>query len=110
MTSVRFDAMNKMLNNFIIDLVTQGIVIFENTANCFSLSDLKIDHYSSTTYFFLAELELGNTYSWIEEEIQMFVKQNLILLITEAEILQKLMSQSHELIHANVFLLIVWHL
>ena len=45
------------------------------------------------------------SYSGREEHVEILVKQVLIDLIAEAEALQKLVSQSHHLVHPHVALL-----
>lgn len=40
---------------------------------------------------------------WIEEEIDVFVEQRLVLLVSCTEVLQKLMCQLHDILHAHVF-------
>ena len=45
-------------------------------------------------------------YPGCEEEFQMFVQKRLVLLVTAAEVLEELVSQPHELVHAIVALLV----
>lgn len=40
-----------------------------------------------------------------EKEVNVLVKQALVLVIAEAEVLQKVVRQSHHLVHAHIFLL-----
>ena len=40
-----------------------------------------------------------------EEEIQMLVEQSLILLVLQAEVLEELVSQPHQLVHSDILLL-----
>lgn len=40
---------------------------------------------------------------WVEEEVDVFVQQGLVLLVSSAEVLQKLVGQLHDVLHAQVF-------
>lgn len=41
-TTMCFYTINKMLNNFVVDFITEGIVVFEYTTNSFSFFNLKM--------------------------------------------------------------------
>lgn len=47
---------------------------------------------------------LRSTNPWSEEEVQVFVEQNLIFRVSFAEVLQKRMSQLHNLVHLLIIL------
>lgn len=49
----------------------------------------------SNKCFLVEQLLAQGTYPWIKEQIQLFMEQNLILLISQAEVLQELVSQTH---------------
>ena len=51
MFSVSFDAMDKMLNDFVIDFITQDGISLENCAHRLGFQKLKKD------YFFFREIE-----------------------------------------------------
>lgn len=37
---------------------------------------------------------------WVKEQIDVLVKQSLVLLVSRTEILQKLMGELHDILHA----------
>lgn len=43
-------------------------------------------------------------YPWSEEEVQVFMQQNLVLRVSSAEVLEKRVCQGHDLIHLLVTL------
>lgn len=47
----------------------------------------------------------GHAYRGCEEQLQLLMKQTLVTLVVEAEALQELMSQPHQLVHPGVLLL-----
>ena len=47
------------------------------------------------------------TYARSEEKVDVFVQQSLILTISQAKVLQELVSQSHKVVHSNILLLVV---
>lgn len=69
MSTMNLNAMHKMLNDFLINFIAQRQVVFENCAD-----------------------SLGVKIAGVEEEIELFVEKNLIVLISQAEVLQELMS------------------
>lgn len=77
--AMSLDAMNKVLNHFGIDFVAKSWIVLKNGADCLGFAD-----------------------SRIKKKVQMFVQQDLILLIAEAEILQEIMSEPHEFVHSNI--------
>lgn len=52
----------------------------------------------------------SNTNPRVQEEIELFVKEYLVLLVTEAEVLQELVSERHQFVHPHVFLDVVGNL
>ena len=44
-------------------------------------------------------------YSWVEEQVDVLVQKCLVLLVPSAKVLQELMSQSHDLLHADILAL-----
>ena len=49
---------------------------------------------------------IRGTYSRREEQFQMLVQKRLVLLVATTKVLQELVSQSHELVHTIVALLV----
>lgn len=45
-----------------------------------------------------------SVYPWSEEEVQVFVQENLVLRVSSAEVLEKCVRQGHDLIHLLVIL------
>lgn len=41
-TTMCLYTINEMLNNFVVDFIAEGIVVFENTTNSFSFFHLKV--------------------------------------------------------------------
>ena len=44
-------------------------------------------------------------YPGVEEQVDVFVKENLVLLVPRTKVLQELMSQLHDLLHAHILTL-----
>lgn len=40
---------------------------------------------------------------WVEEEVDVLVQEGLVLLVSSTEVLQKLVGQLHDVLHAQVF-------
>lgn len=87
MLPVCFYAVHKVLYHLGVDFIAQRRIVLENAAHC-----------------------LGLAYARIQEQIQLLVQQHLILLIPQAEVLQEIVRQSHQLVHSNVFFGVEWNL
>lgn len=79
--------MYKVLYDFDVDFIAEHRVILENTANSLSFSDARV-----------------------QEEIQILVQEHLILLVAQAKVLEKVVSETHQLVHPNVLLRVIWNL
>lgn len=49
--------------------------------------------------------EASTTHPWVEEQVYVLVKKNLILLIPCTKVLQELVSLFHDLLHSDIFAL-----
>lgn len=59
-------------------------------------------------WFFPAQrqpLPQESTHPWVEEQVNVLVQQDLVLLVPCTEVLEELMSQLHDLLHADVLAL-----
>ena len=48
---------------------------------------------------------MSRAYPRGEEEVEVFVKQDLVGMVSEAEALQELVGQPHDLVHPNIIIL-----
>lgn len=55
-------------------------------------------------FFLLIINYIINNYPWSEEEVEMFVQENLVLRVSSAEVLEEGVSQGHDLVHLLVIL------
>lgn len=55
-------------------------------------------------FFLLIINYIINNYPWSEEEVEVFVQENLVLRVSSAEVLEKGVSQGHDLVHLLVIL------
>lgn len=87
MLPVGLYAMHEVLYDLGTDLVAQGRVVLEDAAHRLRLSDPRI-----------------------EKQLQLLVQEYLVLLVAEAEVLQEVVGQTHELDHPHVLLGVEGHL
>jgi ribosomal protein L10 len=86
-SSMDFNAVNKMLDDFLVNFIAKRQIVFENCTDC-----------------------LGVEIARVEEQVKLLVKEHLIMLVAKTEVLEELMSQLHQLIHSRVILLVVRNL
>jgi hypothetical protein len=86
-SAVNFNAVNEMLDDFLVDFIAKRQIVFENCTNC-----------------------LGVEIARVEEQVKLLVKKHLIVLVAKTEVLEELMSQLHQLVHSRVILLVIGNL
>lgn len=110
---MRLCAVDKVLNHPLVDLTAQLEIIHEDVLHGDRLQDLQQQKEGSKLTSCLGVL-LGKSYSlndcsthsWVKKQVDVFMEESLVLLVSCTEVLQEFMSQFHDLLHTNILTLV----
>lgn len=104
MSSVNFNAVDEMLHDLFIHLVAERQIILEDGTHSFSIKVARVEEKIK-----LLVKEDLRTQIFRKLQVEDLFQSHLIMLISQAEVLQELMRQLQKLLESRI-LLVVWHL